>query len=112
MLRNTQEVLADKEFRTGDFYHQRGSFPAAANRLSFLTQQYPLYSGSDQALWELADAYKHMGDRFENQRSRRAHDAGSRLSTEFAPGQRERNADCDEASRAGGGPRRLRPHEV
>ncbi len=69
MLRNTQEVLADKEFRTGDFYHQRGSFPAAANRLSYLSQQYPLYSGSDQALWELADAYKHMGDRFENQRA-------------------------------------------
>jgi outer membrane protein assembly factor BamD len=68
MLRSTQEVLADKEFRTGDFYHQRGSFPAAASRLGFVTQQYPLYSGSDQALWELADAYKHMGDRFENQR--------------------------------------------
>src|SRR5437588_437617 len=29
MLRETQEVLADKEFRTGDFYHHRGSFPAA-----------------------------------------------------------------------------------
>jgi outer membrane protein assembly factor BamD len=69
MLRNTQEVLADKEFKTGDYYHQRGSFPAAANRMSFLTQQYPLYSGSDQALWELADAYKHMGERFENQRA-------------------------------------------
>jgi len=69
MLRNVQEVLADKEFRTGDYYHQRGSFPAAANRMSFVTQQYPLYSGSDQALWELADAYKHMGDRFENQRA-------------------------------------------
>jgi outer membrane protein assembly factor BamD len=69
MLRNTQEVLADKEFKTGDYYHQRGSFPAAASRMSFLTQQYPLYSGSDQALWELADAYKHMGARFENQRA-------------------------------------------
>jgi outer membrane protein assembly factor BamD len=69
MLRNVQEVLADKEFKTGDYYHQRGSFPAAANRLSFVTQQYPLYSGSDQALWELADAYKHMGERFENQRA-------------------------------------------
>jgi outer membrane protein assembly factor BamD len=69
MLRNTQEVLADKEFKTGDYYHQRGSFPAAANRLSYLSQQYPLYSGSDQALWELADAYKHMGERFENQRA-------------------------------------------
>jgi outer membrane protein assembly factor BamD len=69
MLRNVQEVLADKEFKTGDFYHHRGSFPAAANRMAFVTQQYPLYSGSDEALWELADSYRHMGDRFENQRA-------------------------------------------
>jgi outer membrane protein assembly factor BamD len=67
MLRETQEVLADKEFRTGDFYHHRGSFPAAANRLSYLAQQYPLYSSSDEALWQLADSYRHMGDRFEDQ---------------------------------------------
>jgi hypothetical protein len=67
MLRNTQEVLADKEFRTGDLYHRRGSFPAAASRLSYVTAQYPLYSGSDEALWELADAYGHMGERFKNQ---------------------------------------------
>jgi hypothetical protein len=32
-----------------------------------VTQQYPLFSGSDQALWQLADAYRKMGDRFENQ---------------------------------------------
>src|ERR1700712_253842 len=54
MLGPKQEVLADKEFRTGDFYHHRGSFPAAANRLSYVAKQYPLYSGTDQALWELA----------------------------------------------------------
>jgi len=65
MLRETQEVLADKEFKTGEFYHGKGSFPAAANRMSYVTQQYPSYSGSDDALWELADSYKHMGDRFE-----------------------------------------------
>jgi outer membrane protein assembly factor BamD len=67
LLRNTQEVLADKEYKTGDFYYGKGSFPAAASRLSFLGQQYPNYSGSDEALWQLADAYKHMGDHFENQ---------------------------------------------
>jgi outer membrane protein assembly factor BamD len=67
MLRETQEVLADKEFQTGDFYHHKGSFPAAASRMGFVTQQYPLYSGADEALFELADAYKHMGDRFENE---------------------------------------------
>jgi outer membrane protein assembly factor BamD len=67
MLRDTQEVLGDKEYKTGDFYHHKGSFPAAASRMSYVAQQYPLYSGADEALWELADAYKHMGDRFENQ---------------------------------------------
>jgi outer membrane protein assembly factor BamD len=64
-LRDVQEVLAQKEFMAGDFYHHKGSFPAAASRFSFLAQQYPLFSGSDQALWELADSYKKMGDRFE-----------------------------------------------
>ena len=67
MLRDTQQVLADKEFKTGAFYHNKGSFPAAANRLSYLAQQYPLYNAADEALWRLADAYKRMGDRFENQ---------------------------------------------
>ena len=67
MLRNVQEILAEKEFRAGDFYHHKGAFPAAANRFSFLTQQYPLYSAADEALWEAADSYRKMGDRFETQ---------------------------------------------
>ena len=66
-LRDVQEVLADKEFRAGDFYHHKGSFPAAASRFLYLTQQYPLYSSADQALWEMADAYRKMGDRFEKE---------------------------------------------
>jgi outer membrane protein assembly factor BamD len=66
MLRNVQEVLADKEFLTGSFYQNKGSFPAAAGRFSFVAQQYPLYSGADEALWNLSTDYKHMGDRFED----------------------------------------------
>src|SRR5579863_3476324 len=66
MLRDVQEVLADKEYRTGLFYHTKGSFPAASNRLSFVAQQYPLYSGADEALWLNADSFRHMGDRFED----------------------------------------------
>jgi outer membrane protein assembly factor BamD len=66
-LREVQEVIAEKEFRNGDFYHHKGSFPAAASRFAFVSQQYPLYSGADEALWELADSYKRMGDHFENQ---------------------------------------------
>jgi len=65
-LRNIQEVIAEGEFRTGAFYHHKGSFPAAANRLQSLSEQYPLYSGADEVLWQLADSYGRMGDRFED----------------------------------------------
>ncbi len=69
MLRDIQEVLADREFKVGDLYHKKGSFPASANRLQGLTDQYPLYSQADEALWLEADDYKHMGDRFEDQQA-------------------------------------------
>ncbi len=63
-LREVQEVIAESEFRVGAFYHQKGSFPAAANRLQAITDHYPLYSAADQALWDLGDSYGHMGARF------------------------------------------------
>jgi outer membrane assembly lipoprotein YfiO len=64
LLRNIQEVLAESEFRVGSFYHTKGSYPAAANRLEALTNHYPLYSKADQALWRLGDSYAKMGPRF------------------------------------------------
>ena len=66
MLRNIQEVLADGEYKTGIFYHTKGSYPAAANRLQALVDQYPLFSQADDALWQVADSYTRMGDRFED----------------------------------------------
>jgi outer membrane protein assembly factor BamD len=66
MLRNVQEVLAEKEYEAGEFYHHKGAFPAAENRLAFATQQYPLFSHADDALWDQADSFRHMGDRFED----------------------------------------------
>jgi outer membrane protein assembly factor BamD len=63
-LREIQEVLAEAEFVTGSFYHQRGSNAAAANRFDALVVQYPLYSKADEALWEEADSYARMGPRF------------------------------------------------
>ena len=63
-LRDVQEVLGEAEMVAGDFYHHKGSFPAAANRFSGLVDQYPLYSAADQALWLEADSYMHMGPRF------------------------------------------------
>jgi outer membrane protein assembly factor BamD len=67
-LRTAQEVLADAEYRVGAFYYRsKGSFPAAANRLTALTDQFPLYSRGDDALMLEADSYHRMGDRFEDQ---------------------------------------------
>lgn len=64
LLRNIQEVLAEGEYRVGSFYHNKGAFPAAANRLQTLSDIYPLFSGGDEALWQLGDSYERMGTRF------------------------------------------------
>jgi len=64
LLRNIQEVLAEREFRVGDFYHTKGSHPAASNRLQAMVDHFPLYSKGDMALWELGDSYEKMGNRF------------------------------------------------
>ena len=62
-LRNIQEVLANSEMRVAGYYHHKGSFPAAVNRYK-IVDQYPLFSGADQALWQQADSYSKMGPRF------------------------------------------------
>ena len=67
ILRNIQEAIGEGEYKVGAFYYKKGSNPAAANRLSRLVDQYPLYSKADEALWELGDAY----DRWDSKRFRK-----------------------------------------
>ncbi|MBZ5548025.1 MAG: outer membrane protein assembly factor BamD [Acidobacteriia bacterium] len=57
-LREVQEVLAQREFNIGRFYYMRESYPAAMARLRTLVDRYPLYSGADQALYLLGQAYE------------------------------------------------------
>ena len=64
LLRNIQEAIGESEYRVGAFYVKKGSNPAAANRLQRLVDQYPLYSRSDEALYDLGDSYGKMGNRF------------------------------------------------
>ena len=64
LLRNIQEVLGEKEMRVSEFYHDKGSHPAASNRFQALSDQFPLFSRVDQALWLLGDSYSKMGPRF------------------------------------------------
>jgi len=56
-LRNVQEVLADGEYGVARFYYLKRSYRASAARLVDLTQRYPLYSASDEALAMLGDIY-------------------------------------------------------
>ncbi|MGQ9635305.1 MAG: outer membrane protein assembly factor BamD [Bryobacteraceae bacterium] len=64
LLRNIQEVLAEHEYRAGNFYFTKGSYVAAANRLQGLTDHYPLYSKADESLWKLGESYSKLGPRF------------------------------------------------
>jgi outer membrane protein assembly factor BamD len=56
-LRNVQEVIADGQFRIASFYYVKQDFAAAAARLVDVSQRYPLYSESDEALWMLGNIY-------------------------------------------------------
>ena len=78
-LRRIQEVISEGEFRRGEFYHTKGSFPAAANRLQYIVDQYPLYSKADDSLWLLGDSYTHMGPRMKE----RAGESYSRIVKDY-----------------------------
>jgi len=57
-LRETQEVLAEGNFRVARFYYIRNGYKAAGARLMELTTRYPLYSQADQANWMLGQIYE------------------------------------------------------
>lgn len=57
-LRDVQEVLADGEYKVARFYYLRPDYQASAARLTELTERYPLYSQSDEALWMLSNIYQ------------------------------------------------------
>ena len=56
-LREVQEVLAEREAQIGLYYESRENFGAAIARLQTVTDTFPLYSKSDQALLGIGDAY-------------------------------------------------------
>ncbi len=67
LLRNIQEAIAEGEYLVGNFYYKRGDNSAAANRLSHVIDQYPLYSKADLALWQMGESYGRLGNRFRKQ---------------------------------------------
>jgi len=63
-LRDIQQVIADGEYRVGEFYFKKGSFPSAANRLETMANHYPLFSSADEAWWMTGESYGKLGPRF------------------------------------------------
>src|SRR5262252_5381518 len=57
-LREVQEILADRQYRIAHFYYLRQNIAASQARLKSLIDSYPLYSGIDQALFELGGLYE------------------------------------------------------
>jgi outer membrane protein assembly factor BamD len=57
-LREVQEDLADRQFRIAHFYYLRQNMAAAQARLESLIDSYPLYSGVDEALFELGGIFE------------------------------------------------------
>jgi outer membrane protein assembly factor BamD len=56
-LREVQEVLGDGEFKVARYYYVKTDYRAAAARLVEVSDRYPLYSQTDEALWMLANIY-------------------------------------------------------
>jgi len=61
-LLEVQEVLAQREYMIGHFYFLRESYPAAIARLRSVADTYPLFSGADDALFELGTSYEREAD--------------------------------------------------
>jgi len=56
-LREVQEVVAEGEYRIARYYYVKQDYRASAARLVEMTERYPLYSQSDEALWMLSSIY-------------------------------------------------------
>jgi outer membrane protein assembly factor BamD len=57
-LREVQEILGERQYRIAHFYFLRDNLAASQARLQSLTESYPLYSQSDEALFELGNIYE------------------------------------------------------
>jgi outer membrane protein assembly factor BamD len=57
-LREVQEILAERQYRIAHFYYLRDNLAASQARLESLIDSYPLYSGVDEALYELGTLYE------------------------------------------------------
>jgi outer membrane protein assembly factor BamD len=59
-LRQTQEVLAQGEYYTANYYYMHGAYLAARSRFQEIVDKYPNFSGGDSALYYLGQSLEHL----------------------------------------------------
>lgn len=59
-LRQTQEVLAQGEYYTANFYYVHGDYLAARSRFQEIIDKYPNFSGGGAALYYLGQSLEHL----------------------------------------------------
>jgi outer membrane protein assembly factor BamD len=59
-LRQTQEVLAQGDSYTANFYYMHGAYAAARSRFQEIIDKYPNFSGGDGALFYLGQSLEHL----------------------------------------------------
>ena len=59
-LREVQEVLATGEFNVAKFYYDKGANRAARSRFDQIANNYPNFSGADNALWYLGQTLERL----------------------------------------------------
>lgn len=62
-IKACKDILAEYEFYVADFYFRKGSYGAAADRLSGLLERYPGTGKESEALFYLGVSYKNMGEK-------------------------------------------------
>ena len=68
-LAKARDVLAERDWYAFEFYKKREKWQGAAYRLERLMKDYPGSTREAEALWELADMYVRLSERFRAQKS-------------------------------------------
>lgn len=63
LLAKARRQLADHEWYVAEFYAKRGHWAGAAGRLDGLVKKYPGSAREPEALYRLAEAYRHIDER-------------------------------------------------
>lgn len=68
-LKKARDILSERDWYAFQFYKQREKWQGAAFRLEKLMKDYPETTREPEALWQLADMYVRMSERFKAQKA-------------------------------------------